>query len=130
MNFMDYVDDPCMLMFTNGQKARMLATITNFRSGLLQTESCTPNANKALDFAIYPNPTTGNVQINGNLGVNTEGGNLRIFNAQGQQILNRTIAVGIDDLNLDLSQFPNGLYSVSIALFGHGVFSKKIVLSK
>ena len=36
MNFMDYTDDVCMYMFTNDQKTRMVASLTNspFRSGL------------------------------------------------------------------------------------------------
>ena len=35
MNYMDYVDDVAMFMFTNGQVARMRATIQSIRSGLL-----------------------------------------------------------------------------------------------
>ncbi len=35
MNYMDYVDDACMHMFTSGQKSRMVATLTSTRSSLL-----------------------------------------------------------------------------------------------
>jgi len=35
MNFMDYVNDPCMYFFTKGQGERMRATVRTFRSGLL-----------------------------------------------------------------------------------------------
>jgi hypothetical protein len=34
MNYMDYVDDPCMVMFTAGQVTRMQATLDGPRSGL------------------------------------------------------------------------------------------------
>ncbi len=33
MNYMDYVDDACMFMFSEGQKARMVATLTGTGSG-------------------------------------------------------------------------------------------------
>ena len=35
MNYMDYVNDNCMNTFTEGQKARMISAINNYRSGLL-----------------------------------------------------------------------------------------------
>ncbi len=35
MNYMDYVDDACMVMFTEGQKARMISAINLYRPGLL-----------------------------------------------------------------------------------------------
>ncbi|MFN8237004.1 MAG: M43 family zinc metalloprotease [Chitinophagales bacterium] len=40
MNFMDYSDDPCMNMFSTGQKARMSATFDNVRTGLLNSTKC------------------------------------------------------------------------------------------
>lgn len=36
MNYMDYTDDRCMYMFTLGQKSRMLATFSGFRSSFAQ----------------------------------------------------------------------------------------------
>ena len=39
-NYMDYSDDPCMNLFTQGQKARMLAAINGPRSGLLSSNGC------------------------------------------------------------------------------------------
>ncbi len=38
MNFMDYVDDNCMNLFTQGQATRMMAAITNGRPGLLNSQ--------------------------------------------------------------------------------------------
>ena len=38
MNFMDYVDDGCMVMFTQGQMERMLATIEMYRPGLMNND--------------------------------------------------------------------------------------------
>ncbi len=43
-NFMDYTDDGCMTMFTNGQNVRSEASITLFRASLLTSNGCTPPA--------------------------------------------------------------------------------------
>lgn len=51
MNYMDYVDDNCMHMFTPGQSTRMLAALNTQRSGLLTSDGCTPlNAPPNADF--------------------------------------------------------------------------------
>jgi hypothetical protein len=39
MNYMDYVNDDAMFMFTNGQKDKMLATLTVSRSSLMTTNA-------------------------------------------------------------------------------------------
>ena len=49
MNYMDYVDDACMYMFTNGQKANMLAALTQQRAALLNSQGCA---------GIIPNPNS------------------------------------------------------------------------
>ena len=42
MNFMDYVNDGSMLMFSNDQKTRMQATLEGIRSSLLTSDGCVP----------------------------------------------------------------------------------------
>ena len=42
MNFMDYTDDDCMFMFTNGQSVRMNAALTTTRSSILASNGCKP----------------------------------------------------------------------------------------
>jgi hypothetical protein len=49
MNYMDYVDDACMYMFTNGQKVNMLAALTQQRAPLLTSNGCS---------GVIPNPNT------------------------------------------------------------------------
>ena len=42
MNYMDYVDDAAMFMFTAGQKSRMLAALNTSRTGILTSQGCVP----------------------------------------------------------------------------------------
>lgn len=60
-NFMDYVNDRCMVMFTKGQADRMQATLNTYRSGLLASSpSCiTPHEIENNKLTIYPNPSNG-----------------------------------------------------------------------
>jgi len=40
MNYMDYTNDACMNMFTNGQKTRMLSAINQYRQNMLSHNLC------------------------------------------------------------------------------------------
>ena len=62
MNYMDYVDDACMYMFTNGQKTVMQAYINSiysqFHANTLSTNDIVNN-----NFSIFPNPNKGSFNI-------------------------------------------------------------------
>lgn len=40
MNYMDYTNDACMNLFTNGQKIRMRSALAGFRSAILTSQAC------------------------------------------------------------------------------------------
>jgi hypothetical protein len=52
MNYMDYTNDGCMNLFTNGQKARMIAVINQYRPNMLDQNLCSSTTN------IYENQNT------------------------------------------------------------------------
>lgn len=58
MNFMDYVDDSCMIMFTGGQKLKMLSALSGPRSSLLNATICNdPDTTvQEAGLTIFPNP--------------------------------------------------------------------------
>ena len=45
MNYMDYTNDACMNLFTQGQKTRMLSAINQYRPGLLTQNICNGTTN-------------------------------------------------------------------------------------
>ena len=69
MNYMDYVDDSCMIMFTGGQKLKMLSALSGPRYKLLNSTLCSDSDTTIMEngITIFPNPV-GNgpliIQIN------------------------------------------------------------------
>lgn len=67
MNFMDYTDDPCMALFTLGQKSRLWAALTVARPGLLDSVFCTTTpvytAPAPSGFKLFPNPAVSQVWL-------------------------------------------------------------------
>jgi hypothetical protein len=55
MNFMDYTNDNCMNLFTQGQRDRAWSAITNFRNELISSNGCSP--------ALIPNSDAGIIDI-------------------------------------------------------------------
>ena len=85
---------------------------------------------QAMDFSVYPNPATDRININWQIGRNTEGCHLYLSNTQGQRILHTYIEAGKDDFVLDVPNIASGMYFLSLDMLGQGVFTQKVIVSK
>jgi hypothetical protein len=128
-NYMDYTDDACMNIFTNGQASRMQAVINNHRRSFLNTVDCQATLIEIYDndVVIFPNPSTGSITISTSFEEATDL-NIQIYNVLGKQVF----AAPIENQNqttatLELGMLPNGVY---IAYFNSGKITvkKKIIL--
>lgn len=133
MNFMDYVDDACMSMFTQGQKMRMLAAINGPRASLLNSNGCSGSvATEKINslegkIKVLPTLTTGQVEIQLNL-TTFENIEIKVYNTVGQLYQSLNVENNTQ-FNIDLSNFTNGLYFINIRI-GNNYITKKITLIK
>lgn len=134
MNYMDYSDASCVVMFTNGQKERMLATLATTRSSLTTSDGCLPPMNTSVQeitsasyFNTYPNPSTGSFSVesldgqNGNV-------NISLYNQTGALVLHFD-KVNSFPFSIDLNDMPAGIYFVKFDT-ASGSFSEKVVIAK
>ncbi len=115
MDFMDYVDDDCMVMFTQGQMDRMWRTIETFRPGLTTSEvSCVHTKTKEpkTAFTVFPNPVKRVMNINFKESI-AEFGYIEIYNSIGQKVY-EIETVLFDGMKVDLPEVPKGLYWIKI----------------
>jgi len=119
MNFMDYVDDGCMVMFSQGQMERMIATIEIFRPGLLESSiSCIDVASNGLesDFTVYPNPARSEITIDFPTPT-AETGTLEIYNSIGQLVF-KYDGVLRSKMRVTLTELISGVYWVKVGKKG------------
>ncbi|MGI8893372.1 MAG: M43 family zinc metalloprotease [Bacteroidia bacterium] len=116
-NFMDYTDDPCMNIFTQGQKVRMQATLNTIRSSLLSAQACNfvgINSLEAFDnsIKIFPNPSSGNFTVNTAFNEQTSI-SIYVFNILGEKVfeINKQNLMR-SKLEIDLSNHSTGIYNV------------------
>jgi hypothetical protein len=113
MNFMNFVSDDCMSMFTEGQKKRMLDAVIAFRSELINSTACNSvgNDDKQLisNVLVYPNP------VNSELTVeipNISNAKYVIYDVAGQKIIEGFSTY--DKFFINVSNFAAGFYQLGI----------------
>ncbi len=127
MDYMDYVDDACMALFTVGQKAIIQNTLAGPRLSLITSNNgCNPLGLEDFEainaIAVYPNPATNYFQITSPLVAVDE---VELFNALGQLVSTQKLS-GTNAL-VNVSQLAVGTYYLRIYNQGSFVKSAKIV---
>lgn len=130
MNYMDYVDDYCMNMFTYDQALRMYAALNTDRVDLLSSLGCDNPSSvnegiKKIEFEVFPNPSNGVFTVNA--GQNTDI-SFAVYDVVGAEV-KQIGKVNLFPFTLDLCNLPNGIYYIKSHSFGNDSF-KKIIISK
>lgn len=143
MNFMDFNDDACMNLFTNGQKSAMrtlfakgnsknsflnsmVCDSTNAEGGPLPTDQ-TGQANN-LTVSIYPNPFINEVIVSSSNFTEANRATLKIYNATGKLYTSQILRQ--QKTSIPVNNLPAGIYFVRIESNGHHTVQKIIKLSQ
>lgn len=101
-NYMDYNQDACYNMFTEGQKTWMRYALEELRSGLLQPLDI--RTIHTMEKITWPNPTSDALFVNSQL----RGSDYTIYNAAGQMIERGNIRSN----SLSVADLQSGLYFI------------------
>jgi hypothetical protein len=143
MNYMDFSDDACMNLFTNGQASRMRALFAqgNLRNGFLNANACDstlavgaplpdttkPAASPVIALAeskIYPNPVQSVMTVECKAASALSLKTMRIFNSLGVVVYTKQLAA--EKTTHNLVNIARGMYLVQVS-DGKEVFNSRFI---
>ncbi len=128
-NYMDYTNDDCMNIFTQGQKARMWAVLNGFRMSLKSSDGCLPVGMRELSqtngIKLYPNPAREIINISF---ADNFTGSVEMLNTFGVTVFKSSVLDSENQI-INISGLPSGLYFIRIKS-GNFLKIKKIQIIK
>ena len=116
MNYMDYGNDTCINLFTKGQKERMLAALSLYRSTILKSNACglasATDDIKPVSFSVSPNPNN-NGLLHCNFDAFVGEGTISIFDLTGKRFFEQKFYTS-NEQTLSLPPLSTGLYFVQL----------------
>lgn len=126
MNYMDFTDDVCMMMFTLGQRERMRALFEpgGPRNALLSSDALDANglpqpaplpeipAASAFDVMLYPNPVVSELNIRFAENINGTGKTIVVYNQTGQIV--QQVVLSSHTQSINVSNLRSGLYFIKV----------------
>lgn len=138
MNFMEYVNDDCMYMFSHGQGSRMKSVLNNERLAITSGHEFICNIATALEkpsisseINFYPNPTGDVLNIQLPEALKNNQLNIEIYSISGQ-LMNRSTQQ-TEDLNtieLSLGSLHDGTYMIKLSSAVDSFVLKAVLMSK
>lgn len=120
MNYMDFTNDGCINMFTQGQKARMRALFNTggARNLILSSKGLNPpliaeaslptEDPKWLHPQLYPNPASNEINLDLAYDIRWIGKTIFVTNLQGQSVMN--VMITSKNQKIDISRLQAGMY--------------------
>jgi hypothetical protein len=134
MNFMDFTDDACMLMFTNGQISRMRETFAAgglhesirfsralgepWNKGVTATPAPGGTVSAEVSISVYPNPASSNITLSSK-GSSLAGTRYTLFTLDGRRIQEGMLSN--ENASISVASLKPGLYFVKLSGQDHAI---------